>query len=300
MTLRPDSSVLQYRSNGKIKQSLTSVSLSFRSRQSTATLLHAQKETNHLTVSLLNSHLVMELRAGAGMDPTKVTAQSLGQLSDGEWHTVEISRENQTSRWKVYVDGDKENSGFSETAVEDFNFLRDGADIFLGGLSQESGVSLFGCLGRVEIGGLLLPFYLDMELNLPRPQEEQFVRTNGGAPLRYGCWGAGVCAPNPCQNQGICEDLFDLHQCKCSPEWTGSLCQEPTDSCSSSPCLYGNCTNHPEGFRCECELGFTGEQCEVEADTCENSHCSYGATCLKGFQSYTCLCPRNMTGHYCE
>ncbi|XP_017275817.1 protein crumbs homolog 1 [Kryptolebias marmoratus] len=300
VTFRLESSVLQYRSNRKIEHSLAGVSLSFRTRQSAATLLHAQKETDYLTVSLLNSHLVMELRAGAGMDSPKVTAQSLGPLSNGEWHTVEIGRETRASRWIIDVDGGKENISVSETAVEDFNFVRDGADIFLGGLSQESGVDLSGCLGRVEIGGLLLPFYLDTELNLPRPQEEQFVRINGNAALRYGCWGASVCTPNPCQNEGTCEDLFDLHQCKCSPEWTGSLCQEPTDSCDSSPCVHGSCINLPEGFRCECEPGFTGEQCEVQVDLCENSSCSYGATCLKSVQSYTCLCPRNVTGHYCD
>lgn len=299
VTFRHESSILQYRSNGKIRHNLTSVSLSFRTRQSLATLFHAQKETGYLTVSLLNSHLVMELKSGADMGSPKVAAQSLGLLSNGEWHTVEI-RQTQASTWIVDVDRGKENITIPKTAVEDFNFLKDGADIFLGGLSQESGVNLSGCLGRVEIGGLLLPFYLDTELNLPRPQEEQFVRINGKATLQYGCWGAMVCTPNPCQNEGTCEDLFDLQQCKCNPEWTGSLCQESTDSCSSSPCIYGNCTNQPEGFRCECELGFTGEQCEVDVDTCENSSCSYGATCLKGFQSYTCLCPRNMTGHYCE
>lgn len=302
MTFRLENNILWYLSNRKIKSSLTSVSLSFRTRQSTAILLHAQRDSDQLTISLLNSHLAMELLVRADNETLKVTAESVVSLSDGEWHFVSISKESQapTSEWIMAVDGLKEYITISKAAVLDFNFLRDGADIFLGGLSQESGVIFSGCLGPVEIGGLHLPFHLDTELNLPRPQEEQFVRGYTDNPPRYGCWGATVCAPNPCQNGGACEDLFDQHQCACLSEWTGSLCQDPRDTCYSRPCVYGNCTNLPKGFKCECEEGFTGEQCEVEVDMCENSSCSHGATCLKGFQSYTCLCPRNMTGYYCE
>lgn len=303
MTFRVESSILHYRSNGKIKRSLSSVSLSFRTRQSAATLLYAQKDSDFLTIFLLDSHLVMELQAGADEDSRKVTVQSQGPISDGEWHTVELSMENQTlltSRWIMAVDGSKEELSMSKTAPGDLDFLREGADIFLGGLSLDAGVSLSGCLGPVEIGGLPLPFHLDTELNLPRPQEEQFVRINSNAAPRYGCWGASVCAPNPCKNEGACEDLFDQHHCTCPSEWTGPLCQDPADTCISSPCIYGNCTNLLEGFKCVCELGYSGEQCEVEVDMCENSNCGDGATCLKGFQSYACLCPQNLTGQYCE
>ncbi|XP_035526367.1 protein crumbs homolog 1-like [Morone saxatilis] len=303
VTFRVESSILHYGSNGKIKRSLSSVSLSFRTRQSAATLLHAQKDSDYLTVSLMDSHLVMELLTGADKDAPKVTVQSQGPVSDGEWHTVDLSMENQTlpiSRWIMAENGAKDELSMSKTAAGDLEFLREGADIFLGGQTLDSEVKLSGCLGPVEIGGLLLPFHYDTELNLPRPQEEQFVRINSDAAPQYGCWGASVCAPNPCKNEGVCEDQFDLHHCTCSSEWTGPLCQESADTCISSPCIYGNCTNLPQGFKCMCELGFTGEQCEVEVDMCENSNCGNGATCLKGFESYACLCPQNLTGQYCD
>lgn len=299
VTFRAESSILQYRSNGKIRRSLTSVFLSLRTRQFAATLLHAQKGSDYFTISIQDSHLVMEIQAG----DDKVTVQSQGPVSDGEWHTVVFSMENKTlptSRWIMATDGSQKEQSISKTATGDLDFLREGADIFLGGLSLDAGVTLSGCLGSVEIGGLLLPFHLDTELNLPRPQDEQFVRINGDAAPQYGCWGVSVCAPNPCHNQGACEDLFDLHHCTCPSEWTGPLCQDPTNACASSPCIYGNCINKPGGFECVCEPGYSGEQCEVEVDMCENSNCSNGATCLKGFQSYACLCPQNLTGQYCE
>ncbi|CAK6952216.1 protein crumbs homolog 1-like [Scomber scombrus] len=298
VTFRAESDVLLYQSNGKIKRSLTSVSLSFRTRQFAATILHAQEGSAYLTISLQDSHVVLELQASVDKDPLKMTVQSQDSVSDGEWHTVELSMDNQTSRWFMAVDESKEE--LSKITAGDLDFLRDGVDIFLGGMSLDAGVSLSGCLGPVEIGGLLLPFHLDTELNLPRPQEEQFARININAALRYGCWGDSVCEPNPCQNEGACDDLFDLHHCMCPSEWKGPLCQDPSDSCYSSPCIYGGCVNLSEGYMCVCEQGYTGEQCEKEVDLCENSNCSSGATCLKGFQSYSCLCPLNLTGQYCN
>lgn len=303
MTFRVESSILHYRSNGKIKHSLSSVSLSFRTRQSAAILVHAQEDSDYLTVSLLDSHVVMGLQVGANNDTRKVTVRSQGPVSDGEWHTVELSMENQTlptSRWIMAVDGGKEELSVSKTTAGNLDFLKEGADIFLGGLSLDAGVNLSGCLGPVEIGGLLLPFHQDIELNLPRPQEEQFARLNSNASPQYGCWGDSVCTPNPCKNEGVCKDLFDLHHCTCPSKWRGPLCQESTNTCFSSPCIYGNCTNLPERYKCVCDVGYSGEQCEVEVNMCENNNCGNGATCLKGFESYTCLCPHNVTGQYCE
>ncbi|XP_028987723.1 protein crumbs homolog 1-like [Betta splendens] len=300
VTFRDRSSAVHYQSNGNVTRVLSGVSLRFRTRDSAATLLHARKGADGLTVAVLDSHLVLELPAGHHQDAPKVTARSQHPVGDGQWHTVELGVENRTppnSRWIMSVDGSKTDVN---TAVKDLDFLKEGADIFLGGLSLDTGVELSGCLGPVEIGGLLLPYYLDTDLKFPRPQEEQFVRVNGDAALQLGCVGAGVCAPNPCRHGGVCRDLFDAHRCACPSQWTGPACEDPTDACLSVPCDFGNCTNLPGGFRCSCEPGYGGDQCEVEVDPCENSNCSNGATCLKGFLSYTCLCPQNLTGHYCD
>ncbi|XP_061588883.1 protein crumbs homolog 1-like [Cololabis saira] len=302
VTFGPESSVLHYHSNGQVKRSIAGVSLSFRTRQPAATLLHAQRRSDQLTVSLLDSYLVAELRVGGDEGSPKVTARSRAPLSNGDWHSVEISVENRTlpSRWIMVVDGVRQDESEAAAAVDDLNFLREGADIFLGGAGGDSGVGLSGCLGPVELGGLLLPVYLDTELNFPRPQEEQFVRMSGGAAPSYGCRGASVCAPNPCQNGGACQDLFHLHRCSCPSDWTGPLCQDPADSCSSGPCIHGSCSDLPGGYRCACEPGYAGQRCEAAVDMCENNSCSHGATCLKGLQSYACLCPRNMTGQFCD
>uniref|UniRef100_A0A674MXW7 Protein crumbs homolog 1-like n=1 Tax=Takifugu rubripes TaxID=31033 RepID=A0A674MXW7_TAKRU len=299
VTFRVGSSVLSYRSNGRIHRRLHSVSLSFRTRQPNATLLHARKDSDHLTVSLLDSRLLVELQAGTD----QVTLRSRTLLSDGRWHRVELRLENQippTSCWVMAADGDEEERNSSGSSVGALEFLKGGADVFLGGMSLDAGAAFSGCLGPVEIGGLPLPFHHDTELKLPRPQEELFTMLHSNAAPRHGCWGASVCAPGPCENNAACEDLFDLHRCRCTPGWTGPLCQESTDHCVSGPCVHGNCTNRPGRFECACEPGHRGERCEVEVDVCEDSKCVNGATCLKGFQSYSCLCPQNLTGQYCR
>lgn len=304
VTFGTGSNLLHYRSSGRIKHRLSSVSLSLRTRQSTATLLHTRKDSERLFISLRDSHLVVELQTGADLGIRSLTLQSQAPVSDGEWHRVDVSMESQTlpaSRWTMVLDGDKEVVSKSTASAGDLDFLKEGADILLGG--PDAGATFSGCLGPVEIGGLLLPFHHDAELNFPRPQQELFSRVSSGPALRYGCWGANVCTPEPCQNGGLCEDLFDLARCACTAEWTGPTCQEPTDACFSGPCAFGNCSSGRDlllGFRCECEPGYGGKQCEVEVDACEGNKCVHGATCLKGLQGYSCLCPQNLTGQYCE
>ncbi|XP_072297298.1 protein crumbs homolog 1-like [Eucyclogobius newberryi] len=299
VTIRTLNSPLHYRGNNNIKRSFTNVSVSFRTRQSAATLLHTVKGSDSLTVSLMDSQLTVQL---VGVDQNLSLVHGTRPVSDGLWHTVELKMETttlQTPLWILILDGNK-------TPIERFrsphtlDFIREDADILLGGVNAAV-INMTGCFGPVEIGGLFLPFHMDTELNFPRPQPEQFVRIDSNiVTLQNGCWGARVCEPSPCQNNGVCEDVFDLHQCTCSSEWTGLLCQRPTDGCLSSPCMFGNCSSLPTEYKCDCEPGYGGDQCELEVDLCENSNCSNGATCLKGLETYTCLCPQNLTGEYCD
>eukprot|EP00063_Salmo_salar_P070388 XP_014045223.1 PREDICTED: protein crumbs homolog 1 [Salmo salar] len=306
VTLRNDS-ILAYRGNGKIRNHLSSVLLSVRTRQTDATLLHTEKGSEFITISLQDSHLLLELQAGGGEASPKLTAQSRGLVSDGQWHMVELSMEApdlQTSRWIMVLDGGRdgveEEHVVSEVASGSLAFLREGVDILLGGLGPEAGGNLDGCLGPVQIGGLPLPYYGDTDLNLPRPQEGQFVRNPGAATPLYGCRGASVCTPNPCLNQGVCEDLFDLYLCRCPPEWMGPQCQNDVDTCAVKACVHGNCSVLGEGYVCACEPGYGGTRCEKDVDTCENNRCGPGATCLRGLLNYACHCPRNMTGPFCD
>lgn len=296
VTLSEGSTVITHRGNGKIRRFLSSVSLSFRTRKRDATLLHAEHESEFITVSLQHERLVLELQIGDIAPLLQV--QSRMALSDGHWHSVVLSMDNpalQNSTWTMVVDQRQEEASVSSVVSGDLDFLKENVDILLGGLGLWA--NLEGCLGWVEIGGLSLPFYSQAELNLPRPQEEQFLRTTGSP--SFGCQGSRVCEPNPCQNEGECQDLFDLFRCHCPSAWSGRVCETNTDACFSNPCVHGSCHMVSKSYECLCETGYTGHHCEEEVDMCAGHKCSNGGTCLRGLKKYACLCPRNTTGPLC-
>lgn len=179
------------------------------------------------------------------------------------------------------------------------DFLRQGVEIFLGGLAPDAGWSLAGCLGTVELGGIALPYFSSSDVNLPRLQEEQFVQTSLHPPL-LGCSGAPLCEPNPCMNGGECQDHFNTFNCSCAEGWAGRRCDFFINTCASGPCVHGNCSVNGLTYECTCEFGYAGVDCEVEVDMCEDHLCAHGGTCLHGPDKYACLCPENYTGPLCK
>ncbi|KAK9979686.1 hypothetical protein ABG768_013103 [Culter alburnus] len=299
VSLRSDSHMITYRGNGKIKRYLSSISIHFRTRQQNATLLHAEQDSQFITISIQDGHVVLELQGEKQASYVYIT--SLDLVNDGQWHRADFSMDStaiQSSRWRIVLDEHWEKSSISFTASEDLDFLKEDVDIILGGLGPNSEGNFAGCLGLVEIGGLALPYYSDMEMNLPRPQEEHFLRTSG-TPY-FGCWGSNVCEPDPCQNGGVCEDLFDLFKCHCPSDWDGQRCESTLDTCASNPCVHGACRVVSAGYECSCDVGYTGRRCELEVDVCAHHKCSNGGTCLRGLKRYACLCPRNTTGPFCR
>uniref|UniRef100_A0AAY4A7I7 Uncharacterized protein n=1 Tax=Denticeps clupeoides TaxID=299321 RepID=A0AAY4A7I7_9TELE len=298
VTLQENSPIITFKSNGKIQRQLSSITMQFRTSASDATLLHAETASDFITISIQDFYMVLELQAGEASP--KLSSESQVPVSDGQWHTLHLSMQDptlQASEWTMILDGDQEKLVTSTTASGDLNFLKEGVDILVGGLGTEVGGDLVGCLGLVEIGGLLLPFYNDSETNLPRPQEERFIRTSG--PPQYGCLGSDVCESEPCEHGGVCIDLFDRFNCNCPAGWRGSRCEETADVCASKPCVHGNCILLSEGYECVCDPEYEGKHCQMQADACARNECGQGATCLRGFARYACLCPQNTTGPFC-
>jgi len=63
----------------------------------------------------------------------------------------------------------------------------------------------------------------------------------------------GVCAA-VCSGNG----QFESGRCQCSPGWTGSDCQMPSELCGAVYCSqHGQCVNG----QCVCDEGFTGVDC---------------------------------------
>ncbi|KAM6922069.1 protein crumbs homolog 1 [Xenentodon cancila] len=313
-TFLNESTVLSYRGNGHISRNLTSLSLNLRTRKRNAAILHAEKDSSFITVSVQDGILFMELQSTSGGDGdlqdvqdggesvSTVSLSSRSSVNDGEWHTVHLFMTapwSPSSRWTLLLDDEIEEAAISRKHGGNLNFLRQDVDIFLGGLAPDAGWSLAGCLGTVELGGIALPYISPSDVNLPRLQDEQFVQTSPDPPL-VGCSGASVCEPSPCLNHGECQDLFNTYNCSCAEGWAGRRCDIFTDTCASRPCVHGNCSLNGLTYECTCDLGYTGVDCEEVADMCENHLCANGGTCLHGPETYACLCPENYTGAFCN
>ncbi|KAL1022840.1 hypothetical protein UPYG_G00033150 [Umbra pygmaea] len=303
-TFFDNSSMLTYRGNGHIQRSLTSISLTLRTRRHHAGLLHAERGPQFATISVQDGLLSLELRswAGEGVDVSTVSLSSQTRVSDGQWHKAHffmVTPGAEASHWTLVLDEEAADAETSSSEGGNLNFLRDGVDIQLGGLDPNTGWSLMGCMGTVEVGGIALPYFSPSVVKLLRTQEEQFLLMSPSPP-QSGCSGLPVCQPNPCMNGASCHDLWNLFNCSCEEGWAGRHCELNTDTCDSNPCIHGNCSIQGLAYVCACDFGYTGVDCEEEVDVCENHLCANGATCLHGVNKYACLCTANYTGPYCS
>lgn len=73
----------------------------------------------------------------------------------------------------------------------------------------------------------------------------------------------GLCLPNPCENGGACSEDGSKAVCKCSVEWTGTMC-ESKSACSLKPCKNnGNCSVAGNSFICSCPANTLGVACQL-------------------------------------
>lgn len=301
-TFLNESTVLAYQGNGKISRNMTNLSLDLRTRKRNAAVLHAEAGSAFITLSVQDGFLFVELQSPTEEDVATVSLSSRTSVSDGEWHSVQLFMATPwalTSRWTLVMDEKIEEASTSRAQLGNLDFLREGVDIYLGGLAPDAGWSLTGCLGTVELGGIALPYLSSSDVNLPRLQEEQFV-LRSPRPPRLGCSGAPACEPNPCLNGGECQDHFNTFNCSCADGWAGRRCDFFINTCVSNPCVHGNCSVSGLSYLCTCQFGFAGVNCDEEVDVCENHLCANGGTCLHGPDRYACLCPDNYTGPLCK
>ncbi|KAK3591884.1 hypothetical protein CHS0354_005090 [Potamilus streckersoni] len=83
----------------------------------------------------------------------------------------------------------------------------------------------------------------------------------------------------------------------CDTNFFGSDCSiycKPTDDET------GHYTCDPVTGERICKLGWRGDDCLANIDDCLGHRCYYGATCLDGFNYYTCKCPPGRTGLLCD
>ena len=50
--------------------------------------------------------------------------------------------------------------------------------------------------------------------------------------------GFNQCESNPCENDGVCIDVIDGHECECESGYTGPVCEAGTENCNLQRQLY--------------------------------------------------------------
>ncbi|XP_069840849.1 lactadherin isoform X1 [Dendropsophus ebraccatus] len=82
----------------------------------------------------------------------------------------------------------------------------------------------------------------------------------------------GPCQPNPCHNNGECQELshtrrgdtFAQYTCKCLPGYFGENCENSENHCSSYPCKNGGiCHNIVNDYTCKCGSPYIGKACQI-------------------------------------
>ncbi|KAJ8388788.1 hypothetical protein AAFF_G00130210 [Aldrovandia affinis] len=253
---------LQFTANSSLVAPVTSVSLNVRTREENGVLLRASDGAELFCVGLLNSSVLVKIRSGNSLEVLAFTSDR--PVADGDWHHVRVSMaepRQAASRWTVAVDGRR--GGGSPGAAGNLNFLNESA-VWLA-------ENFTGCLGDVR--------------------QARFLLREGGDDVLPGCAGSPVCLPQPCLNNGTCEDLFNLFDCSCAPGWEGPHCERDTDDCADEPCVHGPCADLLADFHCDCPPGYGGKRCEEDLDECEGHGCQNGGTCLDGVDLYTCVLP---------
>ncbi|KAK7005256.1 protein eyes shut, partial [Biomphalaria glabrata] len=71
------------------------------------------------------------------------------------------------------------------------------------------------------------------------------------------------CQSQPCQNNGLCQEIEVGFVCSCLPGYTGDLCQTSAAEClNSSICLNGGkCYRQNSVDICKCSPYFVGPDC---------------------------------------
>ncbi|CAF4535527.1 unnamed protein product [Rotaria sp. Silwood1] len=118
----------------------------------------------------------------------------------------------------------------------------------------------------------------------------------------------GSCSLIVCQNGGTCVyNSLNAISCICSPLWTGTLCTQRIDPCTTSnPCLNSgiciatfNSTNQTV-VACQCLSTFTGQYCETQISPCQTLPCVNGQCLLRADGTAICYCNSQWTGAACD
>ncbi|KAG7230084.1 hypothetical protein INR49_009804 [Caranx melampygus] len=112
----------------------------------------------------------------------------------------------------------------------------------------------------------------------------------------------GICNPNPCLNNGVCEEKNEKkYKCDCPKPFKGKKCQKGPRVCKRGRCGRGECvlTSSPPFYECKCKQPFQPPHCR-HYSLCEPNPCQNGGECIRDGNNFDCQCPTGFRGRFCH
>ena len=175
-------------------------------------ILMTDSSNNYISVGIDEGFLV----AMVTLNGKNSNVSIKGNISDGQWHFVEIH--NNMSRV------DNLSLVTEPIADKDINFTI----TYIGGLDDFSlypnanliSAPFRGCLQDIRLNNKLFDFELN-DASLISIERYPLIAHAG---LGEGCKGMNVCRSEPCGEGGYCQDLWNKYQCDCKPRYGGVDC----------------------------------------------------------------------------
>ncbi|XP_042341984.1 hyaluronan-binding protein 2-like [Plectropomus leopardus] len=112
----------------------------------------------------------------------------------------------------------------------------------------------------------------------------------------------GECNPNPCLNNGVCEEKGKRRfKCDCPRPFRGRRCERGPKHCKRGKCGRGECvlTSTPPFYECKCKVPFQPPKCRT-VSLCEPNPCQNGGQCVRDGDDFDCQCPPGYRGRFCH
>ncbi|XP_077463009.1 protein crumbs homolog 1 isoform X1 [Stigmatopora argus] len=168
-------------------------------------------------------HLTLRRQASTGLQvPSRIGALELSHVvTDGEWHTIEAVLTNWVLSLRLLDDADKcDRQLCYKVAAVQSNMngqVSPPQNTFIGGVLKDSrgepsSPAFIGCMRDVLV---------DWQLIVP----EEWL-SDSAVNVSPGCSHRDRCLDEPCQNNGLCVNLWQSYQCQCPRPYDGQDCEE--------------------------------------------------------------------------